>query len=50
MGSPHTRRGYVWHIGLTMQALTSTDPREILELIATCEVPPSALDFMRDRK
>lgn len=37
VGSPHTRRGYVWHIGLTMQALTSTDPREILELIATCE-------------
>ena len=38
VGSPHTKRGYVWHIGLTIQALTSTDPREIRDLIATCEV------------
>jgi hypothetical protein len=38
VGSPHTKRGYVWHIALSMQALTSTDPREIRDLIATCEV------------
>ncbi len=50
VGSPHTRRGYVWHIALSMQALTSTDPREIRDLIATCEVPPSAPYFMRDRQ
>ncbi len=28
IGSPHTPRGYVWHIGLIMQGLTSTDTVE----------------------
>ena len=37
MGSPHTPEGYVWHIGIIMQALTSTDKKEIgncLEMLA----------------
>lgn len=37
MGSPHTPEGYVWHIGIIMQALTSTDKTEIrncLEMLA----------------
>jgi hypothetical protein len=38
VGSPHTRRGWVWHIALTMQALTTDSREETLELIATCEV------------
>ena len=29
MGSPHTPEGYVWHIGIIMQVLTSTDKKEI---------------------
>jgi meiotically up-regulated gene 157 (Mug157) protein len=29
IGSPHTPRGYVWPLALVMQALTSSDPREI---------------------
>ncbi len=33
IGSPHTRPGYVWHIGLLMQALTSNDREEILSLL-----------------
>jgi meiotically up-regulated gene 157 (Mug157) protein len=37
VGSPHTRRGWVWHIALTMQALTANSTKETLELIATCE-------------
>ena len=39
IGSPHTPSGYVWHIGLIMQGLTSTDPVEqerlITQLLAT---------------
>lgn len=37
VGSPHTPPRYIWHIGLAMQILTSTDPqekRECLEMIA----------------
>ena len=30
VGSPHTPEGYVWHIGIIMQALTSDDRKEIL--------------------
>lgn len=33
IGSPHTPGGNIWHIGLIMQALTSTDMKEINELI-----------------
>lgn len=37
IGSPHTPHGYIWHIGLCMQILTSTDPaekRSCLEMLA----------------
>ncbi len=33
IGSPHTGTDKIWHISLTMQALTSTDPEEIKECI-----------------
>lgn len=33
MGSPHTPQGYVWPIGITMQALTSNNKEEIDTLI-----------------
>lgn len=33
IGSPHTGTDKIWHISLTMQALTSTDPDEIKECI-----------------
>ena len=33
VGSPHTPEGYVWHIALSMQALTSNDDDEIREII-----------------
>lgn len=32
IGSPHTRDGYIWHIGLIMEALT-TDDRDTVERI-----------------
>lgn len=33
IGSPHTPEGYVWHIALCMQAMTSTDQSEIHEIL-----------------
>ncbi len=33
VGSPHTPEGYIWHIALSMQGLTSNDPEEIREVI-----------------
>lgn len=33
VGSPHTGTDKIWHIALTMQALTSTDPDEINDCI-----------------
>lgn len=33
MGSPHTPGGRVWHIGLIMQALTSTSAEEIARIV-----------------
>lgn len=45
IGSPHTPENYVWHIGLTMQGLTSKDAAEREEILrmllatdAGCEV------------
>lgn len=33
IGSPHTPHGYIWHIALTMQGLTSKDEEERQELL-----------------
>ncbi len=33
VGSPHTPKGYIWPIALCVQAMTSTDPTEIAELV-----------------
>jgi meiotically up-regulated gene 157 (Mug157) protein len=33
VGSPHTPEGYVWHIGIIMQALTSQDRDEVVECL-----------------
>ncbi len=37
IGSPHTPEGYIWHIALSMQGLTSEDPDEIRELLSMLE-------------
>lgn len=37
VGSPHTPEGYIWHIALSMQGLTSSSKDEILELLNTLE-------------
>ena len=33
VGSPHTPKNFIWHIALSMQGLTSSDPEEIKALI-----------------
>ncbi|MCL6456540.1 MAG: glycoside hydrolase family 125 protein [Gorillibacterium sp.] len=33
IGSPHTPKGYVWHLALSMQALTADNDRELKALI-----------------
>lgn len=33
VGSPHTPEGYIWHIALSMQGLTSDNPDEIRDVI-----------------
>lgn len=48
MGSPHTPPGYVWHLGLTMQALTSTDEQEIQELLTMLEATDANTGFMHE--
>ena len=37
IGSPHTPKGYIWHIALSMQGLTSDDPEEMRELLHMLE-------------
>lgn len=33
VGSPHTKTGFIWHIALSMQGLTSDDPEEIKRIL-----------------
>ena len=51
IGSPHTPENYIWHIGLTMQGLTSRDEEERTRLLETllatdndCEVMHEGFD------
>ena len=37
VGSPHTPEGYIWHIALSMQGLTSGSPEEITEILGMLE-------------
>ncbi len=37
VGSPHTPEGYIWHIALSMQGLTSDSPDEIREMLTMLE-------------
>lgn len=48
VGSPHTERGYIWHIGITMQALTSTDPAEQNRLIDMLIATTAGTNFMHE--
>ncbi len=48
IGSPHTPPGYIWHIGLTMQILTSIDPAEKRECLAMLARTHAGTNFMHE--
>lgn len=48
VGSPHTPKGYVWHIGIVMQALTSTDRDEILMCLERLACTHAGTNFMHE--
>lgn len=48
IGSPHTPHGYVWHIGLIMQGLTSTDTAEQDALIQMLLSTTAETNFMHE--
>ncbi len=48
VGSPHTPAGYVWHIGIVMRALTSTDRKEIMECLDMLAKTHAGTNFMHE--
>lgn len=47
-GSPHTPDGYVWHIGLTLQALTAIDDDERMSVLRMLESSDGGTGFMHE--
>jgi meiotically up-regulated gene 157 (Mug157) protein len=48
IGSPHTKSGYVWHIGITMQALTSQNQKEIEDCLQMLSTTHNGTNFMHE--
>lgn len=48
IGSPHTGKRSIWHIGLTMQALTATTDAEVAECISTIKQTHAGTGFMHE--
>ncbi len=48
VGSPHTPEGYVWHIGITMQALTSNDHEEVQECLDMLARTHAGTNYMHE--
>lgn len=48
IGSPHTPKHYIWHIGLTMQILTSSCAEEIAECIDMIANSHAGTNFMHE--
>lgn len=48
VGSPHTPKGYIWHIALSMQGLTSNDPEEIREILHMLETTDADTGYMHE--
>lgn len=48
IGSPHTPDNYIWHIGLIMQALTSTDRAEQMKCIDMIAATDAGTGFMHE--
>lgn len=48
IGSPHTPKGYIWHIALAMQALTSKDDKEIEDIVVMLENTDAGTGYMHE--
>ncbi|GHO58929.1 glycoside hydrolase family 125 protein [Ktedonobacter robiniae] len=48
VGSPHTPRGYIWHIALSIQGLTSNDPAEQEEIIRMLVNTTAETNYMHE--
>lgn len=48
IGSPHTPKGYIWHIALCMQALTSTNRMEIDRILQILEKTDDGTCYMQE--
>ena len=48
IGSPHTPPRYIWHIGLTMQILTTTDPAEVEECLDMIARTHAGTNYMHE--
>lgn len=48
IGSPHTPKGYIWHMALSMQALTSKDRDEIEKILGQLESTDNDTGFMHE--
>lgn len=48
IGSPHTPPRYIWHIGLVMQILTSTDPAEKQACLETLARTHAGTNYMHE--
>ena len=48
VGSPHTPEGYVWHIGMIVQALTSTNREEIDRILKMLSNTHAGTNFIHE--
>lgn len=48
IGSPHTPKGYIWHIALSMQGLTATDENEMKNILTMLEQTDGDTGFMHE--
>ena len=48
VGSPHTKPGFIWHIALSMQGLTSDDPEEIRTLLDMLAATDADTGYMHE--
>ncbi len=48
VGSPHTPEGYIWHIALSMQGLSSNNPEEIKDILYMLETTDGGTGYMHE--
>lgn len=48
VGSPHTPEGYIWHIALSMQGLSTNDPDEIRNILRMLETTDGDTGYMHE--